>query len=151
MAGHLWIGLGDKGLHASSDSGETFARVPGVDEVRALGFGKAAPGVDHPTAYIEGRVAGGAAGVFRSTDLGASWVRIGDRPAGYHLEPRVLVGDMNRYGRVVLGTAGSGFIFGQPVPRQGGPGRRDRFGSGWKPASPPADDRAAPPAGMRRH
>lgn len=112
MPGELWISLKDKGLYRSSNFGQYFIKVVQVDEAQAIGFGKAAPDVSHPTIFIQGKV-NNKTGVFRSTDLGKTWVQIADYPKGYLESPRVIVGDMNVFGRVFLGTGGNGFIYGQ--------------------------------------
>jgi photosystem II stability/assembly factor-like uncharacterized protein len=114
MAGEVWVSLKEKGLYRSSNFGKDFVRVGMVDEAQALGFGKAAATSNHPTVFIQGKVKG-ELGVFRSTDLGATWVKIADYPKGYFGEPRVIVGDMNVFGRVFLGTGGNGFIYGQLI------------------------------------
>jgi photosystem II stability/assembly factor-like uncharacterized protein len=112
MAGEVWVSLKEKGLYRSSSSGKNFVKLAIVDEAQALGFGKAASGVSHPTVFIQGKV-NGKSGVFRSIDLGKTWVQIADYPKGYFESPRVIVGDMNVFGRVFLGTGGNGFIYGQ--------------------------------------
>lgn len=112
MAGEVWLSLKEKGLYRSSNRGEDFTQLPLVDEVQVLGFGKAAPGVNHPTVFIQGKMAG-ELGVFRSTDLGKNWLKIADYPHGYLGQTRVLVGDMQVFGRVFIGSDGNGFIYGQ--------------------------------------
>jgi hypothetical protein len=114
MAGEVWVSLKEKGLYRSSNFGVDFVKVAPVEEAQVLGFGKAAAGVSHPTAFIQGKVKG-EPGVFRSIDLGATWEKVAEYPNGYFGEPRVLVGDMNVFGRVFLGTGGNGFIYGQPT------------------------------------
>ncbi|MEC4893389.1 MAG: hypothetical protein SAL07_09370 [Oscillatoria sp. PMC 1051.18] len=113
MAGEVWVSLKEKGLYRSRNFGEEFVKVANVDEAQVFGFGKAAPGVNHPTVFLEGKVAG-ESGVFRSTDLGKTWLRIADYPQGYLGDFNVLVGDLNVFGRVFLGTSGNGFIYGEP-------------------------------------
>ncbi|MEW6491817.1 MAG: hypothetical protein AB1589_04600 [Cyanobacteriota bacterium] len=112
MAGEVWVSLKEKGLYRSSNFGKDFTKVAMVDEAQVLGFGKAAPERRHPTVFIQGKVKG-EIGVFRSTDKGTAWVKIADYPKGYFGKPRVIVGDMNVFGRVFLGTGGNGFIYGQ--------------------------------------
>jgi photosystem II stability/assembly factor-like uncharacterized protein len=112
MPGEVWVSLKEKGLYRSSNFGKDFVRVAMVEEAQALGFGKAAAKSHHPTIFIQGKVKG-ESGLFRSTDLAATWVKIADYPNGYFEEPRVIVGDMNVFGRVFLGTGGNGFIYGQ--------------------------------------
>jgi photosystem II stability/assembly factor-like uncharacterized protein len=112
MAGEVWISLKEQGLYHSSNFGKNFVKVAMVDEAQALGFGKSASGVNHPTIFIQGKVKG-KPGVFRSIDLGKTWVQIADYPKGYIGKASVVVGDMNVFGRVFLGTGGNGFIYGQ--------------------------------------
>lgn len=112
MPGEVWISLKEKGLYRSSNFGKDFTKVAMVDEAQVLGFGKAPLGLSHPTALIQGKVKG-ETGVFRSTDQGATWIKISDYFKDYFGTPRVIVGDMNVFGRIFLGTGGNGFIYGQ--------------------------------------
>jgi hypothetical protein len=119
MGGHLWLALGD-GLYRSIDGGVRFARHPAISRATVVGFGAPQPGRTIPAAYLQG-VVNASEGVFRSTDGGNSWVKIGEYKAAGN-EPRVLTGDLNRYGRVVVGTGGNGFLVGEiatatmPIP-----------------------------------
>jgi photosystem II stability/assembly factor-like uncharacterized protein len=76
-AGDLWLGVEKGGLFHSTDGGATFARLGDVDNACTLGFGKSAPGRDYPAIYLVASI-GGIMGVFRSDDVGATWVRIND-------------------------------------------------------------------------
>jgi photosystem II stability/assembly factor-like uncharacterized protein len=113
--GDVWVALYDGGLSRSTDSGASFAPVPGVSYAAAVGFGKAAPGSNYPTVYIWGEVAG-VRGMFRSTDSGASWLRINDDQHQYGGpgDAQFVVGDMNTFGVVYMSTAGRGIVFGKP-------------------------------------
>lgn len=113
IAGEVWVSLKDKGLYRSRDFGQDFSRLPNVEAAQVLTFGKAAPGVNHPTVFIQGRVKG-EMGIFRSTDLGQTWVKIADHPMNSFASSMVIVGDLNSFGRVFLGTGENGFIYGQP-------------------------------------
>ncbi len=70
--------------------------------LRAVGFGKAAPGAAYPAVYIWGSV-GGVRGLFRSTDAGASWLRINDDAHQYGGpgDAQFVVGDANTFGIVL--------------------------------------------------
>lgn len=114
IAGEVWVSLKEKGLYRSSNFGGDFVKIPLVKEAQVLGFGKAVTDVSKPTVFIQGKVKA-ESGVFRSTDLGTTWVKVAEYPNGNFEEPRVLVGDMNVFGRVFLGTGGNGFIYGQPT------------------------------------
>jgi hypothetical protein len=110
-AGDLWVAAFD-GLHHARD-GIAFARVAGVEQVHAFGFGRAAPGASFPALYLVGTVAG-QRGVFRSDDAGGRWTRINDDDHQWGLVLQVS-GDPKRYGRVYLGTHGRGVLYGDPA------------------------------------
>lgn len=117
--GDVWVPLYDGGLARSQDAGATFANLPGVTYAAAVGFGKAAPGAEYPAVYIWGTV-GGVRGVFRSTDTGASWLRINDdrHQYGGPGDAQFVVGDANTFGVVYMSTAGRGIVFGRPLANQ---------------------------------
>jgi photosystem II stability/assembly factor-like uncharacterized protein len=114
--GDVWVALYDGGLARSTDSGASFRALKGVSYAAAVGFGKAPPGADFPTVYIWGEV-DGVRGVYRSTDTGATWLRINDTQHQYGGpgDAQFVVGDMNSFGNVFMSTAGRGIVFGQPV------------------------------------
>jgi xyloglucan-specific exo-beta-1,4-glucanase len=132
-AGDLWVALNGGGLARSLDGGARFQLLPNVSHCGAVGFGKAAPGNPYPTVYIWGTV-NGVRGVYRSTDSGASWLRINDDAHQYGGpgNGQFIVGDMNTFGVVYMSTAGRGIVYGSPRPDPGpGCGRqlRDRRGA----------------------
>lgn len=114
--GDLWVALYDGGLARSTDAGASFTALPQVRYAAAVGFGKAAPGAGFPTVYMWGEV-DGVRGVFRSTDSGASWLRINDDQHQYGGpgDAQFVVGDMNTFGVVYMSTAGRGIVYGKPV------------------------------------
>jgi xyloglucan-specific exo-beta-1,4-glucanase len=85
-----------------------------VATVATLGFGKAAPGASYPAIYLVG-VVGGVQGIFRSTDEGASWLRINDDQHQYGWIGQTITGDPHVFGRVYLGTNGRGILTGGPA------------------------------------
>jgi len=109
--GHLWLPT-PGGLFRSTNSGAMFSKVSGVQEADQVGFGKAAPGQDHPAIFLAGRV-NDVQGIFRSDDTGATWVLINDDQHRYGWIS-VIIGDPRTYGRVYLGTGGRGIIYGDP-------------------------------------
>lgn len=113
--GHLWVPLTEGGLARSHDAGQSFYTMAGVTYCEAVGFGKAAPGANYPTVYIFGTV-GGVTGVFRSTNRGASWIRVNDDEHEYGglANGEFVKGDMNVFGRVYMSTAGRGIVYGEP-------------------------------------
>jgi photosystem II stability/assembly factor-like uncharacterized protein len=88
-------------------------RLPGVDEIHAFGFGKAAPRQTYPALYLVGTVQG-QPGIFRSIDEGKTWVRINDDQHQWGLVLQI-AGDPRIYGRVYVGTHGRGVFYGDPA------------------------------------
>jgi hypothetical protein len=106
--GDVWLALFD-GLYRIAPDG-SFARVPHVTELRAFSFGKGAPGRDNPAIYVAG-IVDGVRGIYRSDDLGESFVRISDAAHQWG-SLLLLCGDLRRYGRVYVGTHGRGAFYG---------------------------------------
>jgi len=102
--GHVWVPLADNGLRYSTDHGLTYTTIPNVTYCRAIGIGKEAPGATYPTLFIWGTVRG-VKGLFRSTDKGASWIRINDDAHQYG-GIQLIIGDNNVFGRAYLGAQG---------------------------------------------
>ncbi|WP_371614172.1 RICIN domain-containing protein [Streptomyces sp. NBC_00454] len=115
IAGDLWIAGGAKGLLHSTDGGRTFTTLTTVQSASALGFGKAAPGAAYQALYLIGTVKD-VTGVFRSTDKGATWLRINDdaHQWGNFAGLGIVTGDPDTYGRVYIGTNGRGLQYGDP-------------------------------------
>ncbi|MFG2641182.1 RICIN domain-containing protein [Streptomyces sp. NPDC048370] len=115
IAGDLWIAGADKGLLHSTDGGRTFTTLTTVQSASALGFGKAAPGASYQALYLIGTVKE-VTGVFRSTDKGATWLRVNDdaHQWGSIGGVGVITGDPDTYGRVYVGTNGRGLQYGDP-------------------------------------
>jgi photosystem II stability/assembly factor-like uncharacterized protein len=116
--GDLWLASYD-GLYHSLLAGKDFVRMPAVEQIHAFGFGKAAP-----RAKADGRAAAlylvgtvqAQRGFFRSTDGGASWVRINDDQHQWGLVLQI-TGDPKKFGRVYVGTHGRGTFYGDPKGR----------------------------------
>jgi hypothetical protein len=108
--GHLWLGSAT-GLWRSTDSGTTFTQLGNIEAADAIGFGKPAPGETYPALYTSGKVAG-VRGIYRSTDQGASWVRINDDQHQYAFTGKDVTGDPRIFGRVYVATNGRGIIYG---------------------------------------
>ncbi|PWI12868.1 carbohydrate-binding protein [Streptomyces sp. Act143] len=115
IAGDLWIAGQGKGLLHSTDGGRTFTTLNSVQSASALGFGKAKPGTGYQALYLIGTVKN-VNGVFRSTDKGATWVRVNDKAHQWGAigSVGVITGDPDAYGRVYVGTNGRGLQYGTP-------------------------------------
>ncbi len=120
-SGDLWIAAFDGLWHADSSAmhdatrAVLFTRLPGVEQIEAFGFGKAAPGQNDPALYLAGIVQG-QSGIFRSDNAGRSWVRINDDQHQWGLILQIS-GDPRVYGRVYVGTHGRGILYGDPASR----------------------------------
>jgi photosystem II stability/assembly factor-like uncharacterized protein len=108
--GHLWVSFGDSGLYASTDAGSTFAPIQPVKTARLIAFGVGKSHKSPPAAYLKGKI-GDSSGIFRSDDLGVTWNQIADDAVASNA-PNQMVGDRQVYGRVYIGTNGSGIIVG---------------------------------------
>jgi len=109
-AGDLWM-VGQALCH-SSDGGRTFKEIPNHPQIGQLSFGKAAPGKDYPAIFVATGGGGAAAGLYRSDDEGATWVRINDAKHQWGNRFECIAGDPRIYGRVYVGTNGRGILYG---------------------------------------
>jgi hypothetical protein len=118
VEGNVWVALGSGGLTHTTDSGGSFQAIASVQRADAVGFGAAAPGQSTPAVYIWGRAGGGALGIYRSVDGGASWLRINDDAHEYGGpgNGQFVIGDLSVYGRVYMSTAGRGIVYGEVAP-----------------------------------
>ena len=112
LKGNIWIASWENGLLASEDSGKTFKPLPNVQKAVLFGFGKNAPGKTFPTAFVYG-TANNEEGIFRSDDMGKTWVRINDNSHKIGNRPVDMTGDRQTYGKVYIGTEGRGTFYGE--------------------------------------
>jgi photosystem II stability/assembly factor-like uncharacterized protein len=108
--GDLWL-YGHGLLYHSTDGGPIFQPLVNPPDITALGFGKAARRKGYPALYITGSC-NGQQGVFRSNDVGATWVRVNDDQHQWGNRFRCIAGDPRIYGRVYVGTDGRGILYG---------------------------------------
>jgi len=120
-AERLWAGVGSDGLYRTDDAGRTaWVRVPGVDEVRAMGFGAPLADGGPVAVFVYGRANGSAGvGLYRSGDDGATWQLITEFPAGSYADINAISGDPDVPGRVYIAFAGIGFAQGDPIGATG--------------------------------
>ncbi|MEO8455463.1 MAG: hypothetical protein ABI454_09900 [Sphingomicrobium sp.] len=115
-AGELWLLTGGR-LYRSTDFAQSFSAMSSPDITFALfGLGKAAPGATAPALYALG-VKPTFGALWRSTDAGASWLRINDDQHQWGLRFRVIIGDPRTFGRVYVATDGRGILYGDPAVR----------------------------------
>jgi hypothetical protein len=113
--GDVWMCLYD-GLYRIQPDG-SFVRMPHVEQALALGFGKGVEGSDYPAVYLVG-VVDGLRGIYRSDDAGKNFILINDERHQWG-SLLLICGDMNRFGRVYVGTHGRGAVYGDVAPDDG--------------------------------
>lgn len=114
VQGDLWLAASDSGLLHSTNGGLSFAKLATAQSAQGIGFGKPAPGAAYQAVYLIGTV-NGVFGVYRSTDEGASWLRINDNQHQYGYLGTIITGDPDVFGRVFLDSNGRGVIYGTPA------------------------------------
>lgn len=112
--GQVFVCLHDGGLWRSQDGGASFRPLAGVQLCQVFGFGRPPPGGTVPTLFIYGTVRG-QEGIFRSGDLGGSYVRIDTPAQPIGDQAMVMEGDPRVFGRVYVGTNGRGTFYGEPL------------------------------------
>jgi xyloglucan-specific exo-beta-1,4-glucanase len=112
-AGELWF-VSRSGLYHSRDGGRIFVRIDSPLAVEMLDFGKAAPGREHPALFAVG-TRDGLRAIWRSDDVGRSWIRVNDPRHEYGRTFRCIAGDPRVFGRVYVGTDGRGIVYGEPA------------------------------------
>jgi xyloglucan-specific exo-beta-1,4-glucanase len=112
--GHVWVPLVNNGLKYSTNGGVAYTTLANVTYCKTVGIGKAMPGASYPTVFIWGTVSG-VTGLFRSTDQGATWLKLNDDAHQFAGAP-LLIGDMNVAGRVFMSAGGGrGFVYWEPA------------------------------------
>ena len=108
VGGELWVSLDGAGLFRSVDGGVSFDRIDTFERSVTFGFGTGASVGDSTAVYVYG-VAGGEEGLFHSTDSGVNWSKV-DMGITWPNGPRALTADLRDYGRVYIGSDGSGIL-----------------------------------------
>ena len=114
-----WEGGSTHGLFHSTDGGQTFQQLAGINHasVIAVGAGSGNAGDAPYSVYFYGQLATSPDwGVFRSTDAGASWDRIAYYPTGTYNNARAMAASQDTFGKVYIGLGGQSFIYGQLTP-----------------------------------
>ncbi|TFY66171.1 hypothetical protein EVG20_g4923 [Dentipellis fragilis] len=110
ITGDVWVST-DKGIFHSTDSGSTFAKLPGVSQAWAIALGAPAKSGGYPALFAAANI--GGVGYFRSDDQGVNWVQINDAAHGFgSASANVLTADPRIYCRVYIGTNGRGIVYG---------------------------------------
>jgi len=120
--GNRWVAAG-AGIYHSTDAGATWQKIADNNGITltgliALGKGRNQPGDAPYTVYCvySGVNPGQPAkdyGIYRSTNAGASWDRIGRHPYGL-LCPGGIGASWDTFGLVGVAIGGQGFVYGKP-------------------------------------
>ena len=98
-------------LH-STDGGKTFAPISTLASANYVAFGKGATAAA-PFLYVHGRLPGAAAdAIYKSEDMGATWIEISDPARMQFGEINALEGDMRTQDLVYVGNGGRGVFYG---------------------------------------
>lgn len=110
--GEVWVPAYD-GLYYSTNSGQSFTHLTNVQEAVSATLGKAAPGSNIATIYIQAKI-NNVWGFYRSLDQGATWVRINDDQHQYgYPSSSFLTADQQVFGRVYYSTHCMGIAYGE--------------------------------------
>jgi photosystem II stability/assembly factor-like uncharacterized protein len=112
----FWL-LVDHQLFHSADGAKTFTRTAQDLSAEMISFGKAPPGQDYPALFVAGTLHNLKA-IWRSDDLGQSWIRVNDDLHQWGTRFRCIAGDPRIFGRVYVGTDGRGILYGEPARKQ---------------------------------
>lgn len=112
--GDIWLAGAEGGLWHSTTSGASFTKLANVQRADTIGFGKAAPNQTYPALYASAQV-DGVRGIYRSDDVGATWIRINDDQHQFATTNAAITGDPRIYGRVYVSTNGRGIVYGDPT------------------------------------
>lgn len=112
--GHLLLALANAGLFRSRDGGNSWEQIKNITECPLITCGKEAPGSKYPTLFMLGKYQQDKQlWYYFSLDQGETWKRMNDRSNRLGNNPQVLEGDRGIFGRVYIGTNGSGIIFSE--------------------------------------
>lgn len=108
--GDIWIAFDAQGLYHSTDKGITFSKVgeKNIQNARWIAVGKDKPESNHIVLYTFGMVNNIPYSLFRSDDLGNSWMPVANPTLSVPLN---LAADV--HGRVYYGSPGNGIYVGE--------------------------------------
>ncbi|UKS28575.1 fibronectin type III domain-containing protein [Paenibacillus sp. HWE-109] len=117
-AGEVWVSLDGGGLWRSSNAGDSWTQLPNVQQATLFAFGKNKLGFPDPTVFVYGKV-DNTVGIFRSDDFGTTWVKIDVAEPTIGNEANTMEGDRQTWGRVYIGTNGTGVFYGDTLMSEG--------------------------------
>ena len=113
VKGELWLSLDNQGLYHSTDRGENFTQIAGVDKAYLIALGKPKIGNQGNALYLYGEVRNLGKGIFRSLNNGKTWRRIGNKNRPIGNDPNVMEASSTEFGLVFVGTNGRGIYYGK--------------------------------------
>ncbi|MEB3219454.1 MAG: hypothetical protein VKN72_24905 [Nostocales cyanobacterium 94392] len=113
VKGELWLSLDNQGLYHSTDGGENFSRIAGVNQAHLIALGKPQQGNKGNTLYLYGEIANLGKGIFRSLNSGKTWQIIGNKNTPIGNDPNVMEASSTEFGLVFIGTNGRGIYYGK--------------------------------------
>lgn len=108
--GEVWISLHNNGLYKTIDGGRTLTKVDKFSNSQVFAWGAPAPNSDVATAYCYGTFEG-VTGMYGSTTLGKTWVKVNDNSQKFPSDVKCLAGDRLSFGRIFVGTGGQGVLY----------------------------------------
>ena len=108
-AGEVYFTCGSKGVYKSTDFGQTFTLLGGIQNVDGFAFGAEKYG--NPCMYVLGDVYG-KNGLYVSYDNGETWNKMNDADNGLGCFVKGIEGDKTFPDRVYVATGGRGVIVG---------------------------------------
>ncbi|MBN1116709.1 MAG: hypothetical protein JXA77_05875 [Bacteroidales bacterium] len=113
-AGHLFLCLANQGLLFSSDRGNTWERNELLDAVPLMGLGAPLKNSNYPSIYVLARKnEDDEFWYYRSTDQGKNFQRLNNPEVRIGNNPQFIEADRQTFGKVYIGTNGSGIIVGE--------------------------------------
>jgi len=109
-----FLAFSGKSLYLFSEKGAKVTKSPDFTYVGSVAWGKNAPGRDNAVIFCYGTMGTDpTARVYRSDDYMKTWVKVTNDNSrfGGGLNKNLLVGDMNKYGRVFISNVGIGLIY----------------------------------------
>ncbi len=102
-------------LYRYYNKGANYEQITSMTYCQMAGWGKAAPGKNNLAIFAYGKIdAETTMRIYRSDDMGASWVQVTDDSQQFGGGPirDLIFGDMNVYGRVYMTNYGIGLVYG---------------------------------------
>lgn len=117
VANHLWGALGKYGLYFWN--GMKSCKIAVVKEAVLMSLGIPASNTNYPSIYIYGKLLTDTENwIYRSADKGKSWIKINDASHRIGDSPQLMKADRQVYGRIFIGTEGTGVWFGEQKVRR---------------------------------